>query len=128
MEKKLLITGSLFMLIALILGAMAAHSLENYLSADQLDSFQTGVRYQVYHGLALLIFSQVPFLSSKAKNIIWILFLSGTILFSFSIYLLTTTKITGFQVRFLRPITPVGGLLLISGWAYAVIKMSLFKR
>jgi uncharacterized membrane protein YgdD (TMEM256/DUF423 family) len=127
MEKKLLITGSIFMLVAVILGAMAAHSLENYLSADQLDSFQTGVRYQVYHGLALLIFSQVSFLSSKAKNIIWILFLSGTILFSFSIYLLTTTAITGFQVRFLGPVTPVGGLLLISGWAYGVIKMSLFK-
>ena len=116
------------MLVAVILGAMAAHSLENYLSADQLDSFQTGVRYQIYHGLALLIFSQVSFLSSKAKNIIWILFLIGTILFSFSIYLLTTTAITGFEVRFLGPITPVGGLLLISGWVYAVIKMSLFKR
>ncbi|WP_194850294.1 DUF423 domain-containing protein [Nonlabens antarcticus] len=128
MEKKLLITGSLLLLIAVILGAMAAHALEGYLNADQLNSFETGVRYQVYHGLALLIFSQVNMLSIRAKNIIWILFLCGTILFSFSIYLLSTSAITGLELRFLGPITPIGGLLLISGWIYGIVKISIFRR
>jgi uncharacterized membrane protein YgdD (TMEM256/DUF423 family) len=128
MEKKLLITGSIFMLMGVVLGAMAAHALENYLDADQLDSFQTGVRYQIYHGLALLIFSQVKILSNTSLNVIWWLFLIGSVLFSFSIYLLTTTAVTGWELRFLGPITPVGGLLLISGWGYAIFKISLFNR
>lgn len=128
MEKKLLITGSVFMLIAVILGAMAAHALENYLNADQLDSFQTGVRYQIYHGLALLVFSQLKILPHKTLNVVWWLFFLGTILFSFSIYLLSTIAITGWELRFLGPVTPVGGLFLISGWIYVIIKIALFKR
>ncbi len=127
MEKKLLITGSVLMLIAVSLGAMAAHSLENYLNADQLDSFQTGVRYQIYHGLALLVFSQVKALNPGQKKVLWWLFMLGTILFSLTIYLLTTTAITGIELRFLGPITPIGGLLLISGWIYGIIKIARFK-
>ena len=95
MEKKLLMTGGILMLIAVILGAMAAHTLENYLDVDQMNSFQTGIRYQVYHGLTLLIISQVNLLTSGSKKVLWILFLTGTILFSFSIYLLSNTAITG---------------------------------
>ncbi|BAO55150.1 DUF423 domain-containing protein [Nonlabens marinus] len=127
MEKKLLMTGSILMLIAVILGAMAAHTLENYLNIDQMNSFQTGVRYQIYHALVMLIISQVNLLSSHSKKVLWILFLAGTILFSFSIYLLSTTAITSLDFRFLGPITPIGGLLLISGWIYGIIKISLFK-
>jgi len=127
MEKKLLITGSIFMLMGVVLGAMAAHALENYLDADQLDSFQTGVRYQIYHGLALLLFSQVKILSDSSLKIIWWLFLIGSILFSFSIFLLTTSGITGLELRFLGPLTPVGGLLLISGWGFTIFKISSYK-
>jgi len=128
MEKKLLMTGSLLIMLGVILGAMAAHALEDYLSVDQLDSFETGVRYQIYHGLALLVFSQVSLLSKKSKNVIWMLFLCGTVLFSFSIYGLTTAAITDLNLRFLGPVTPIGGLLLISGWIYAMFKITLFKR
>ena len=127
MEKKLLMTGSIFMVIAVVLGAMAAHALEDYLNVDQMNSFQTGVRYQIYHGLTMLIVSQVKWLTSRSKKVLWILFLCGTILFSFSIYLLSTTAITGLDLRFLGPITPVGGLLFISGWIYGIIKISSFK-
>ncbi|SCY39769.1 Uncharacterized membrane protein YgdD, TMEM256/DUF423 family [Nonlabens sp. Hel1_33_55] len=127
MEKKLLITGSVFMLVAVVLGAMAAHALENYLTDDQLRSFETGVRYQVYHGLALMIFSQVKILSNSSKNVLWILFTAGTVLFSWSIFLLSTGSIYGIDARFLGPITPIGGLLLISGWIYGIVKVSLYK-
>jgi len=128
MEKKLLVTGSLLVLIGVILGAMAAHALENYLSVDQLNSFETGVRYQIYHGLALLVFSQVSLLPLKSKNVVWILFLGGTVLFSFSIYGLTISTLIDINTRFLGPITPLGGFLLISGWVYALFKISLYKQ
>lgn len=128
MEKKLLIVGSCFILIAVVLGAMAAHALENYLTTEQIASFETGVRYQVYHGLALLILSQVKRFSDKTLQIILVLFTSGTLLFSWSIFLLTTRSITGMDFSFLGPVTPVGGLLLISGWIYGIIKIALFKR
>lgn len=128
MEKKLLIVGSCFILIAVILGAMAAHALENYLTTEQIASFETGVRYQMYHGLALLILSQVKRFPDKTLQIILVLFTSGTLLFSWSIFLLTTRSITGIDFSFLGPLTPVGGLLLISGWIYGIIKISLFKR
>lgn len=128
MEKKLLIVGSCFILIAVILGAMAAHALENYLTTEQIASFETGVRYQMYHGLALLILSQVKRFPDKTLQIILVLFTSGTLLFSWSIFLLTTRSITGIDFSFLGPVTPVGGLLLISGWIYGIIKISLFKR
>jgi len=126
MEKKLLIIGSSLIVIAVILGALAAHALKNHLTADQMSSFETGVRYQMYHGLALLIFSQIDLLPDSSKNVVLILFMLGTVLFSLSIYLLTTTTITGWNLKFLGPVTPVGGLLLISGWVYGIIKFCRF--
>ena len=126
MEKKLLIIGSSLIVIAVILGALAAHALKNHLTADQMSSFETGVRYQMYHGLALLIFSQIDLLSDSSKNVALILFILGTVLFSLSIYLLTTSTITGWNLKFLGPVTPVGGLLLISGWVYGIIKFCRF--
>ncbi len=127
MEKKLLVTGSLLVVIGVILGAMGAHALENYLTTDQLESFETGVRYQIYHGLALLVFSQVSLLSNAAKKVIWWLFLAGVVLFSFSIYGLTTQDMMGVDISFLGPVTPVGGLFLISGWIYGIIKIARFN-
>ncbi|KQC32613.1 membrane protein [Nonlabens sp. YIK11] len=127
MEKKLLVTGCVFILMAVVLGAMAAHALENYLTIDQLRSFETGVRYQMYHGLALLIFSQVKLLSNSSKKVLWILFSTGTVLFSWSIFLLSTGSIYGIDASFLGPITPLGGLLLISGWIYGIVKICLYK-
>jgi uncharacterized membrane protein YgdD (TMEM256/DUF423 family) len=126
-ERKFLITGSIAVLIAVILGAMGAHALKQSLPAEQLMSFETGVRYQIYHGLALLIISIIPSLSRQAKNIVYYLFVMGMILFSFSIYMLSTTAITGLNVSFLGPVTPIGGLLLITGWIYLIIKFISIK-
>ncbi|PRP68004.1 DUF423 domain-containing protein [Nonlabens agnitus] len=127
MENKLLVTGCGFILMAVVLGAIAAHALENYLTIDQLRSFETGVRYQMYHGLALLIFSQVKLLSNSSKKVLWILFSTGMVLFSWSIFLLSTGSIYGIDASFLGPITPLGGLLLISGWIYGIVKICLYK-
>ncbi|NBG65800.1 DUF423 domain-containing protein [Acidiluteibacter ferrifornacis] len=109
--------GAAFGLLAVILGAMGAHALKSELSIDQLESFQTGVRYQIYHAIMLFIIANRNNANSKLLNTVSTLFIIGIILFSFSIYLLSTRSITGIEgLSILGPITPIGGLFLISGW------------
>lgn len=116
MYKKTISTASLLGMIAIILGAFGAHALKKVLSIEQLATFETGVRYQMYHALFLLFIGLIPNLTSKAKNTIYNLVLSGVILFSGSIYLLATNGLTPIDFKFIGPITPIGGLLLISAW------------
>jgi len=124
MKKKIVITGAFFAMIAVILGALGAHWLKGKLLEPQLQSFETAVRYLMYHSLALLFVGFAKEISSK-----WVsaLFISGTILFSGSIFLLSTQDITGMQLSFMGPITPIGGLLLICGWALLIYKVANFK-
>jgi uncharacterized membrane protein YgdD (TMEM256/DUF423 family) len=106
----------LFCLSAVILGAFGAHALKEVLSESQLSSFQTGVRYQFFHGLAILILSfNMNYFTKKLSSIIKIMSV-GIILFSFSIYLLNIQYLIGFSMSYLGPITPIGGLLLITSW------------
>ncbi len=121
-QQKMFTTGAVLMVIAVILGALAAHALEKQLTVDSLESFKTGVRYQVYHALALILIAHTTFIPDSAHKIVFYLFLSGTLLFSFSIYALVCGPLAGLNLRFLGPVTPVGGLLLIAGWVYVVIK------
>ncbi|EAS20377.1 hypothetical protein BBFL7_01262 [Flavobacteria bacterium BBFL7] len=123
MVKKLLIAGILYALTAVILGALGAHALESYLTSDQLKSFETGVRYQMYHGLALILVAIMPIISNKTKKIAFYFFTIGVMLFSVSIYLLTTASLWGVNFSFLGPITPIGGILLISGWILLLWKI-----
>ncbi len=115
--------GVIFCLLAVILGAFGAHALESLLSPDSLDSFKTGVRYQFLHGLTLLF---LGLLSQQVQSSLldWgaRLFISGTILFSGSIYLLTCRDILPIEnVSWAGPITPIGGTLLIVGWASLLV-------
>ncbi|MEZ7929069.1 MAG: DUF423 domain-containing protein [Flavobacteriales bacterium] len=106
----------LFCLSAVILGAFGAHALKEVLSESQLSSFQTGVRYQFFHGLAILILSfNMNYFTKRLSSIIKIMS-AGIILFSFSIYLLNIQDLIGFSMSYLGPITPIGGLLLITSW------------
>ena len=106
----------LFCLSAVILGAFGAHALKEVLSESQISSFQTGVRYQFFHGLAILILSlNSKQFTGRLSNIIKIMS-AGIILFSFSIYLLNIQDLIGFSMSYLGPITPIGGLLLITSW------------
>ena len=106
----------LFCLSAVILGAFGAHALKEMLSESQLSSFQTGVRYQFFHGLTILILSfNMNYFTKKLSSIIKIMS-AGIILFSFSIYLLNIQDLVGFSMSYLGPITPIGGLLLITSW------------
>jgi uncharacterized membrane protein YgdD (TMEM256/DUF423 family) len=104
---------------AVALGAMGAHGLKKFLAPDALESFETAVRYQMWHGLALLTLS-IGVIGNKWPGLIagrWLLF-AGSILFSGSIYLLSTKSLHGWDIlcRIAGPVTPLGGLMLISGW------------
>jgi len=106
----------LFCLSAVILGAFGAHALKEVLSESQLSSFQTGIKYQFFHGLAILILSfNMNYFTKRLSSIIKIMS-AGVILFSFSIYLLNIQDLIGFSMSYLGLITPIGGLLLITSW------------
>ncbi len=111
-----LLCGTIFGLTAVVLGAFAAHALKKKFTEDQQTSFETGVRYQFYHALVLLLigFAQAADLI-RSGAYTW-LFICGTVLFSFSIYGLCLTAAFGSKWRFLGPVTPIGGSLLVAGW------------
>ena len=112
-NRNLIIWGSSLAVLGVVLGAFAAHILDKQLNEDELMSFQTGVRYQIYHALAILISAVLPL---KNIRICSKLFVWGTLLFSGSIYLLTLDQIMGVNFSGLGWITPIGGLVLIAGW------------
>ncbi len=116
MNKKIVIIGIVLIVLAIILGAFGAHALKEILSEQKLKSFETGVRYQIYHGLAFLILGLNNDRFSFSINRPIFLILLGVILFSSSIYFLTMQGPLGVSFKFLGPITPLGGLLMIVGW------------
>lgn len=118
MSQKIILTALILGALAIILGAFGAHGLKKTLTVEQLNSFEIGVRYQIYHALFLLFVAQTNFATDKQKSIVFILTLVGILLFSGSIYLLSTSTITNIKGKWLGPITPLGGLLLISSWIY----------
>lgn len=117
MFKNLIITCFLG-LTAIILGAFGAHALKEILSVEQLNSFETAVRYQMYHVIVLLIVNLFDGFTTKQKNTISILFFIAIILFSGSIYLIQITQITAKSIWF---ITPLGGLFFILGWLLMIV-------
>jgi uncharacterized membrane protein YgdD (TMEM256/DUF423 family) len=105
------------MAIAVALGALGAHTLKGSLSPESLASFETGVRYHIIHSLALLILSGIT-IHHKRKKLIFRMMFYGMLLFSGSIYLLSTRSLfsVGEYFSALGPVTPLGGLMLISSW------------
>ena len=117
MTKNLLITGSILAGLSVALGALGAHWLKENISSAAVTSFQTGVHYQMVHALAILVMAALPLrFHNKPFRFAFYAFLTGTILFSGSIYLLSTREITGWEWPWVGPVTPLGGLLFITGW------------
>lgn len=121
MSRNLVAIGAVLGMISVILGAFGAHTLKESLSPAQLVSFETGVKYQMYHALFLLLVGFSGQVSQKRKSVIGYLVVIGIILFSGSIYLLSTREITGIDIRSIAFITPIGGLLLIVSWLTLLI-------
>lgn len=116
MNKKIVGIAAIIGLISIIFGAFGAHALKAVLNAEQLVSFETGVRYQMYHALFLLFVGMANVITEKQKKTIFILTLIGILFFSGSIYLLATQGISGINFKFLGPVTPIGGMFLIFSW------------
>ncbi|MEO1013489.1 MAG: DUF423 domain-containing protein [Bacteroidota bacterium] len=119
METILLVQfmGALYGMLAVIFGAFGAHTLKKTLTEDQLKSFGTGVKYQMYHALVLLVLGFNLNFTTALERYLAYCFVIGTFLFSFSIYGLVLSAAKGKKIRLLGPVTPIGGLLLVSGWA-----------
>ena len=113
MNKNITITSLLGML-AVILGAFGAHALKEKLSVDALSSFETAVRYQMYHVIVLLFVNMYQEFSTKQKNRISYFFFAGILCFSGSIYAIQLLKVSAKSIWF---VTPLGGFLLIIGWS-----------
>lgn len=122
MTQIALIFGSLFGFTAVIFGAFGAHLLKKKLTSDQLQSFETGVKYQMYHAIVLLLLGFNLEVSNAIDTYIIYAFVLGTVLFSFSIYGLVISSANNKKLKFLGPITPIGGLFLVLGWALLIYK------
>jgi len=118
-NKYLAITAFLG-IITIILGAFGAHSLKGMLTPDALNAFETAVRYQMYHVLFLLFINTTQLLTNKSKQLISLIILMGILFFSGSIYAIT---IGGISAKYIWFITPLGGLLLITGWTFLFLKL-----
>lgn len=128
MYRKALVAGSVFAALAVILGAFGAHALKQVLLPEQLQVFETGVKYQFYHSFALLatgvIYASFPFRQVKLASTFFII---GILLFSGSLYALTLLKMNG-QVGLggVGIITPIGGLFFIAGWL--LLSIGILKK
>lgn len=115
--------------LAVVLGAIAAHALEKVLETQLVESFKTGVYYQMIHVFFLLIIAilgQLHLLTHKQLKRIFILAIVGILFFSGSIYGLTLCNIYEYTAakKVLGPITPIGGLLLILAWLFLFFSLS----
>lgn len=125
MSVNALLFGSFFGFLAIILGAFGAHLLKKKLSQDQLQSFETGVKYQMYHAIVLLLLGFNLNDTLSIDNYIVNAFIVGIVLFSFSIYGLVLSTYKERKLKFLGPITPLGGLFLAAGWLLLFYKFIL---
>ncbi|MFI5219366.1 MAG: DUF423 domain-containing protein [Bacteroidia bacterium] len=123
MPRKFLIVAAISGFICVALGAFGAHTLKRLIIPEQLAAFETGVRYQFYHTIVLIVVSVL--ISTKGDNIFLkragYFFITGIIFFSGSLYFLSTQNILHANMNWLGPFTPIGGLFFIIGWLMIVI-------
>jgi len=117
--------------VAVMLGALGAHALKGLLSPDLLASFETGVRYHLIHSILLLVLAimvKSEMLNNHRLVLASNLLIAGMILFSGSIYLLSTRHLMNADfLKILGPITPIGGILLISSWCLIALSFRSTK-
>lgn len=122
--KTNLILAAIIGLLAVVLGAFGAHSLKEKLDPESLNSFETGVRYMMYHSIVILFINSFNHFSIKTKNTISYLFFIGIIFFSGSIFAISTGGVSAKNIWF---ITPLGGLLFITGWIFMIFSFLNIK-
>ncbi|PRX52179.1 DUF423 domain-containing protein [Salegentibacter salegens] len=127
MNRKFLITGAIFGLLAVIIGAFGAHGLKPLLDEAARESFETGVKYQMYHALLFLLVGSFNFTKFRFQKSIFFLLLFGVICFSGSIYLLATNNLTPIDFTGIALVTPLGGTLLIAAWIFLLVEFIKIK-
>lgn len=123
MERKITLVAASIGTVAIILGAFGAHALKKVLTPSALVSFETAVRYQLIQALFLLYVGSTSLISELGKKEIFKLSTYGVLFFSGSIYLLSTSALTGLDFAPIGWVTPLGGALLISAWIVLFIKV-----
>ena len=129
--KEGIIAGAVLISLSIILGAFAAHGLEKHLDSGlmterMMKNFETGARYQMYAGIGMILMAllQGAFPALNITSWTYRLLLAGAILFSGSLYLLSTRDVIGLQSwKWLGPITPLGGLCMIAGWLVLIVQI-----
>ena len=123
MNKRIVLTAAVLLLLAIVLGAFGAHGLKDKVTPERIATFEVGVRYQFYIGLAILILGFNEEKLGFSLKPTFILLLIGVLFFSVSIYFLAIQEILGASLKFLGPITPLGGLLMIIGLFVFIVKL-----
>lgn len=121
MQQIAYLFGSIFGLLAIILGAFGSHLLKKKWSKDILESFEIGVKYQMYHALFLVLLGSTLTFNSISSTLSVIFAVLGIFLFSGSIYGICSLKSRELPVKFLGPITPLGGLCLLLSWLFFLL-------
>lgn len=121
MNKIILITASILGLTSVVFGAFGAHGLKELISIESQQTFETGVKYQMYHALVLLFVGSTDLIQQKTKRIVYYLVVVGLILFSGSIYGLATNELSAFNFKSIGFVTPIGGLSLIFAWIFLFV-------
>lgn len=128
-DKSVLTISLILIIVSVILGALGAHALAKHLSQQKMASFETGVRYQMYHGIGLLALLALSNRFTFSLKAVYILLISGVICFSMSIYMLSIQDLINVKLGFIfGPITPIGGLLMIVGWSLLLMKCLKHKN
>ncbi|WP_291962224.1 DUF423 domain-containing protein [Maribacter sp.] len=130
MKKTILGTACLLGMLAVVLGAFGAHGLKNLVDAQSVTTFETGVRYQMYHAFFLFVLGLLPNEYIKSRKSIYICTVIGVALFSFSIYILSLNSLMSFDFKVIGIITPIGGLFLIAAWVlmgYGILRSKFVK-
>ncbi len=127
MERKIIFIAAILGIIGIVLGAFGAHKLKELLNPVALNSFETGVRYQIYQAFFLFFIGTTALLTDRVKIIIFYLTITGVLLFSGSIYLLSTRELTNIDFKLIGILTPIGGLLMILAWTFLMLNI-LKKR
>lgn len=120
--------GAVFAALAVILGAFGAHALKSILPADQLQVFETGVRYQFYHSIGLFIAGILAqSVAEKQVRLASTFFITGILLFSGSLYAMTLLSTKGISLGPVGILTPIGGLFFILGWVLLLLAINKKK-
>jgi uncharacterized membrane protein YgdD (TMEM256/DUF423 family) len=128
MDKRIIKTAAILGFIAIAFGAFGAHSLKKMVGVLELNTFETGVRYQMYHALFLLFIGTTNKISESVKKVIYLTTLSGIVLFSGSLYFLALNTFLPFNFKPFGFVTPIGGLLFLTAWFWLFVNFNKKKH